>query len=235
VRTLSPQPTAVHPVDGHAIDDDPEAQESTPLLRRETSEQEPPGGRRTRSWWTIISIIILLVITVNIIVFVFLVPSAAEGYASQATSYTLGNIQIEDYTDDGMIAKAQVNVTIDSSRVMSNGVRNLGVFASSIFKHVYTKPCVVSILLPQYNGAQVALATLPALALDIRNRHLNILNITSNVTITNESVAIQLIGDYLAGRRQQIQTIGETDIHIKAGIIPLGTHHMRQEVTVQGR
>jgi hypothetical protein len=234
-RQLPLQPTSVNSLTNH--DEEPEAEESTPLLRR-----VPPDAERNahshapkRSWWTIISIAILLVITVNIIVFAFVIPSATQNYAAQATTYSLSNVQVQEFTDSGVIANAQVNITIDASRVSSSGIRNLGLFITGIFKHVYTQPCLVSILLPQYNGAQVALVALPALKLDIRNRHVNILDIVSNVTITNDSLAVQLAGDFLARRREEIQAIGDTDVHIKAGIIPLGKHHVRQQVTIQGR
>jgi hypothetical protein len=238
IRVLTPHPANIQNSTDHTPDDDPEAHESTPLLGRETSadvDQNASTFRRKRSWWTILSIIILLIITVNIIIFAFLVPSSTQSYATQATTYSLQNVEVEDYTDTGFVATAQVNVTIDASRVSSKGTRNLGLFATSIFKHVYTEPCNVTILLPQYNGVQVAFANLPALTLDVRNQHVNLLNITSNVTITDEAVAVQLVGDYLAGRRHEIETIGETDIHIKAGIIPLGRHHVRQEIVVRGR
>jgi hypothetical protein len=237
VRVLTPHPVNMQHATDDPPDDDPEAHESTPLLGRETSdtEQSPSTFRRKRSWWTILSVIILLIITVNIIVFAFVIPSSTQSYATQATTYSLQNVQVEDYTETGFVATVQVNVTIDASRVSSKGARNLGLFATSIFKHVYTEPCNVSILLPQYNGVQVAFANLPALTIDVRNHHINLLNITSNVTITNEAVAVQLVGDYLAGRRHEIDTIGETDVHIKAGIIPLGRHHVRQEIVVRGR
>ena len=238
VRQLPPEPTTVNGVsDSNDHNEDPEAEESTPLLRRPASDPEhnalPPAPRK--SWWTIISIAVLLIITVDIIVFAFVIPSAAQSYATQATTYSLRNIEVQSFTDDGVIAKAQVNVTIDASQVSSSGVRNLGLFATNLFKHVYTQPCLVTVLLPQYNGAQVALVSLPALELDVRNKRVNLLDILSNVTITDNSLAVQLAGDFIAGRRQEIQAIGETDIHLKAGIIPLGRHHVRQQVTIQGR
>jgi len=239
VRGLPPQPTTTNGAlanhDGH--DNDPEPEESTPLIRRVTSDPERnvPSRSSKRSWWTIVSITILLIITINIIVFAFVMPSAAQTYAGQATTYSLRNIEVQEFTDTGVIATAQVNITIDASRVSSNGIRNLGLFITKIFKHVYTEPCVVSVLLPQYNGAQVALVALPALKVDVRNQHVNILDIVSNVTITNEPLAVQLASDLLAGRRKEIETIGETDVHIRAGIIPLGRHHVRQQVIIQGR
>jgi hypothetical protein len=233
VRQLAPQPT----ISQENGTQDQEANEESPLLGRQRSdtEQNVASSRPKRSWWTIISIAVLLVITINIIVFAFVVPSATQTYAAQATTYSLSNVEVQDYTETGIIAKAKVNVTIDADQVSSHGVRNLGIFATSIFKHVYTKSCQVSILLPQYNGAQVALVDLPALKLDVRNRHINILEIISNVTITDDALAVQLMGDYLAGRRHELRTIGETDIHIKAGIIPLGRHHVKQEIIIQGR
>lgn len=215
---------------------DPEADESSPLLQRSASDVQQNGPPRPkRSWWTIVSIAILLVITINIIVFAFVIPSATQNYAMQATTYQLQNIEIQNFTDDGIISKAQVNITIDASRVSSRGIRNIGLFGTNIFKHVYTRACNVSILLPQYNGAQVAFALLPPLTIDVRNMHINILDIVTNVTITDETVAVQLTGDILAGKRREIETIGETDVHIKAGIIPLGRHHIRQQVIVKGR
>ena len=215
---------------------DPEADETAPLLERSTSgaEQNSPPCP-TRSWWTIISIAILLVITVNIIVFAFVIPSATQHYAVQATTYQLQNIEILNFDDDGLITKAQVNITVDASRVPSRGIRNIGLFGTNIFKHVYTESCNMSILLPQYNGAQVAIALVPPLTIDVRNMHVNILDIVTNVTITNETVAVQLAGDIISGKRHKIKTIGETDVHIKAGIIPLGLHHVRQQVVVKGR
>lgn len=236
---LPPQPTSLNGLvtNRDIPDEEPEAEEYTPLLRRVPSDAERNASSRTfkRSWWTIVSIAILLIITVNIIVFAFVIPSAAQSYAAQATIYSFNNVEVQEFTDSGAIAKGQVNITIDASRVSSKGIRNLGLFTTRIFKHVYTQPCLVSILLPQYNGAQVALVALPALKLDVRNRHVNILDIVSNVTITDNSLAVQLAGDFLARRREEIQAIGETDVHIKAGIIPLGRHHVRQQVTIQGR
>jgi hypothetical protein len=242
VRELPPEPVSVRlPQDDsqHVEDDD----ESTPLLGHGTDlERNNSAGSDTvesppprRSWWTIISIVILLVLTLNIIIFAFIVPSTTQDYAMQATTYTLHDVQVQEFTDDGLIVRAQVNVTIDSSRVQSSSSRNFGVFITSIFKHIYTKPCIVSLLLPQYNGAQVALVGLPALSIDIRNHHTNNLDITSNVTITNSSLAVQLAGDFLTGARKQVETIAETDVHIKAGWIPLGRHHVAQQVIVQGR
>lgn len=240
IQQLPPQPTTVNGHlpnhDDHDEDHEPNVDESTPLIHRATSnpERNTPNPKK-RSWWTIISIIILLIITINIIVFAFVIPSATQSYASQATTYSLQNVETQDYTEDGIIANAQINITVDASRVSSNGVRNIGLFTTKMFRHVYTQPCLVSVFLPQYNGAQIAVVTLPALKIDIRNRHVNILDITSNVTITNETLVVQLAGDYLTGRRQVIQTIGEADVDIKAGIIPLGRHHVRQQVIIQGR
>jgi len=221
-------------------DNDIEASETTPLLGRpQNPTEDVEQGARSRSprtyWWTIISIVILLIITVNIIIFAFIIPSAAQSYASEATVFSLRNIEIHNFTDTGVFANAQVNITVDASRVSSNGVRNLGILSTNIFKRAYTQPCDVSVTLPQYNGAQVAIVALPALAIDVRNRHVNLLDVLSNVTITDNSLAVQLAGDYLSGRRTEIQAIGETNVHIKAGIIPLGRHHVRQEVTIQGR
>lgn len=238
-RQLLLQPTSVNGlVTNHGgPDEEPEAEESTPLLRRVPSDV----GRNThscaskRSWWTIISIAILLVITINIIVFAFLIPSAIQTYAAEATTYSLSNVEGQEFTDSGVIVNAKVNITIDASRVSSNGIRNLGLFTTKIFKHVYTQRCLVSIVLPQYNGAQVALVALPALKIDVRNRHVNILDIGSSITITDHTLAVQLAGDYLSRKREEIQAIGETDVYIKAGIIPLGRHHVRQQVTIQGR
>ena len=241
IRQLPPEPVSVRPAqeDPPHIHDDDHDDESTPLLQRNdstASEEGTAGSRRPkRSWWSTISIAILLVLTINIILFAFIIPSATQSYAMQATEYTLHDVQVQDFTDNGILAQAQVNVTIDSSKVHSKNIRRLGIFVTSIFKHIQTKPCLVSVLLPQYNGAQVALVSLPALSIDIRNHHTNNLEIISNVTITNNSLAVQLAGDFLAGNRQEIQTIAETDVHIKAGWIPLGRHHVAQQVVVQGR
>jgi len=235
VTPLAPEPTHSGSVVAHS-DDDPEAEESTPLLQRTTSDPEQnTSAHPKRSWWTIVSIALLLVMTINIIVFAFVIPSATQNYAMQATTYSLQNIEIQNFTDDGIISKAQVNITVDASRVPSRGIRNIGLFGTNIFKHVYTEACNVTILLPQYNGAQVAFALIPPLTIDVRNMHTNILDIVANVTVTDEAVAVQLAGDILSGKRQEIETIGETDVHIKAGIIPLGTHHIRQQVIVKGR
>src|SRR5271156_3956817 len=163
---------------GDHEDNDIEASETTPLLSRQQQSEDVEQGAPSRSprtyWWTILSIVILLILTINIIIFAFIIPSAAQSYASEATVFSLRNIEIHNFTDTGVFATAQVNITVDASRVSSNGVRNLGIFSTNIFKHVYTQPCDVSVVLPQYNGAQVAIVALPALAVDVRNRHVNL-------------------------------------------------------------
>jgi hypothetical protein len=237
--SLAPEPSHTEAVAGTTDDDsDPEAQESTPLLLHRTisdSEHSVAASRPRRSWWTIVSIVLLLAITVNIIVFAFVIPSATQNYAAQATTYQLQDIQIQNFTDEGLISKAVVNVTLDASRVKRPSIRRIGLFGTNLFKHVYTKECNVSLFLPQYSSAQVAYAILPPLTIDIRNKHHNILHVITNTTITNEPVAIQLVGDILSGKRSEIKAIGETDVDIKAGIIPLGKHHIVQQVIVKGR
>lgn len=242
VRRFASQPPNVNRMEEDRYPDphnQPEAEESTPLLHRHSYDVEDRDASRSthprRYWWTIVAIAVLLIITVNIIIFAFVVPSAAQTYATQATTYSVQDIKIEEYTDSGVIADVQVNITTDASRVHSNGIRNLGLFATGLFKHVYTKPCTVSVLLPQYAGTRVALVTLPALAVDVRNLHVNLINIVSNVTITDHALAVQLAGDVLAGRRKEVHAVGETDVDIKAGIIPLGRHHVEQEVIIKGR
>lgn len=219
------------PADG---DIDPGADETTPLIRSAPDVENVSVSRPQRSWWTIIAITILLILTINIIIFAFLVPSAVEDYAKQAAAYSVRNIQIQEYTDSGVISKAQVDITFDASRVSSSGIRKLGVFFANIAKHVYTKPCLVSVLLPQYSGAQVALVGLPELKIDIRNQHPNSLDIVFNITITNETLAVQLAGDVLDGGKSEIYAFAETDIYIRAGIIPLGHHHVEQEIVIRG-
>jgi hypothetical protein len=234
---LTPQPTRVNgPLEDHHHDD-LDAEESTPLLRRPASDAEQNSPLRTlrKSWWTIVSVAILLLITVNIIVFAFVLPSAAQSYATQATTYSLSNVKIDNFTDGGVVAEVKVNITIDASQVNSTGIRNLGLFTTSVFQHVYTEPCDVSILLPEYGSAQVAIIALPAMALDVRNLHTNILDIVSNITIVDNSLAVQMAGDLISGKRKEIRTIGETDVRIRAGIIPLGKHHVSHEVVIQGR
>jgi hypothetical protein len=220
--------------DTPADDRDIEAQESTPLLDRPRTadSQLSTADSAKRPWWSIIAIVVLLVLTVNIIVFAFVVPNAAENYASQASTYSLHNIQIQNITDTEVIIKVQANITLDASRVNSSSVRRTGLFASNFFQHVYTKPCDVALRLPKYGGAQVGLLWLPALALDIRNRHINLLNITSNFTITDESLAIQLASEYASGKSGEIRAIGDTNVSIRAGIVPLGTHHVEHELVL---
>ena len=221
-------------VDNPEDNDDIEEQESTPLLRRPATADPEQGTSDApkRHWWSIIAIAILLILTVNIIVFAFIVPNTAENYASQAATYSLRNIQIENLTDNGVVATAQVNITLDASRVSSNNVRRTGLFASNLFRYVYTKPCDVAVRLPEYGGAQLGIVGLPALKVDIRNRHVNLLNVTSNVTITDQSLAIRLASEYLSGSADEIRVVGETDVNIRAGIIPLGTHHIEHEVVI---
>lgn len=234
---LSSEPTRVNRLSEDHRHDDQDAEESTPLLRRPASDVEQNSPLRTfrKSWWTIISVAILLLITVNIIVFAFVLPSAAQSYATQATTYSLSNVKIDNFTDGGVVAEVKVNITVDASRVNSTEIRNLGLFTTSVFKYVYTEPCDVSILLPEYDGAQVAIIALPAMTLDVRNLHTNILDIVSNVTIVDNSLAVEMAGDLISGKKKEIRTIGETYVRVRAGIIPLGRHHVSHEVVIQGR
>jgi hypothetical protein len=223
----------LHPSQSTLLDDETEATPLLPQQRRDVELGEPDARRK--NLWTMITITVLLVITLNIIAFAFIIPSAAQTYGNQATTFSLQNVQIEDFTDDNIIANVQVNVTVDASRVNSSSVRNIGLFGTRMFKHVYTSPCDVTVYLPQYGGGQVAIVAIPALKVDVRNQHINLLDVLSNVTITNETIAVQLASDVLAGIRHEIETIGETDVNMRIGVIPLGKHHVRQEVVIQGR
>jgi hypothetical protein len=237
--TINGQPKQ-NPPDNPTVrgEEDDDAEETTPLLRRIAPpgpdlEQRTSLANSAHSWWTIISITVLLILTINIIIFAFLVPSAAQEYAQEAAIFSLRNIKIQEYTDSGVIANARVNITFDADRVSSNGIRRLGIAVSNIIKHVYTQPCDVSVRLPEYNATQVALVGLPALAVDIRNRRPNLLDVVTNVTITNETLAFRLAGDILAGNKKQVTIIGETDVRVTAGIIPLGKQHVKTEATIE--
>jgi hypothetical protein len=246
--TPSPEDTTVtvlapEPEPERSYEDDPphlNADESTPLLSHRTSDLEnsdsssDSDSRPRRSWWTITSIIVLLLLTLNIIVFAFVVPSATKTYAGQATTYTVQNFRVLEFTDDGMIASAKINVTTDSRRVTSGGIRRVGVFITAVFRSMSTQPSQVAVFLPQYEFMQVALVDLPAMTLDVRDHHENILDIVSNVTITDRDLAVQLTSDVLAGKRDEIEAVGETDVRLKAGAIPLGKHHVSQKFVIQG-
>ncbi|KAJ5502218.1 hypothetical protein N7463_005092, partial [Penicillium fimorum] len=229
--------------------------ESTPLLHRREDEliygteqglsrppsfasQNPPenGAIKKRShvpWPTVISLALLTLSILTILVLAFAAPAAVKEYAQQAAVFNPTAVSIDSTTLDGVRARIQGDFVMDSGRVKNKSVRGIGRLATWIAREVETGPSNVEVYLPEYGNVLVGNAALPSIKVNIRNGHHTHVDFLTDLEAGDIRGIHAIAIDWIEGRLGRLSVKGKATMHLKSGLIALGTQVLTDYIIVE--
>lgn len=227
--------------------------ESTPLLPRreddlqsygteprDSSPPESPNGspesdtkRKSRIGPIPIAILVLSTIAV-VLLFVFLTPPVVKEYANEAVVFHPTNLSIDSASADGVRTRVQGDLVLDASRVRRGAIRDLGRFVTWIAREVETGESEVQASLPEYGNALVGTASLPSFKVNIRNGNVNHVDFLTDLTAGDMQGARTVAIDWLDGRLSHLLIHSEATVHLKSGLLNLGTQFLSETLVFKG-
>lgn len=224
--------------------------EWTPLLQRrdedlsrygtETQDRslsptphDPAKGRRP--WPTFVALASLTVAVLLILVFGFVAPSTVKEYAEKAAVFQPQKISIDSATLSGVRARVQGEFFLDGSRVQSKPVRDLGRFATWIAREIETGGTEMQVYLPEYGNVLLGTASLPPVKLNIRDGHVNQVDVLTDLQLGDVRRIRQVANDWLEGRLGQLRIKGTATVGLKSGLLDLGTQVISETLTFDSK
>lgn len=226
--------------------------ESTPLLHRRDDDLTTYGTERRASvasgaheglpkkrsrvpWPTVVSLAMLTTGILAILVFAFAAPAVVKEYAQEAAVFKPTALSIDSTTPDGVRARVQGDFVMDAGRVKSSSMRNFGRFVTWIAREVETGQSDVEVYLPEYGNVLVGNAALPSIKVNIRNGHHNHLDLLADLTAGDIKGLHAIAMDWIEGRLGRLSIKGRATLHLKTGLISLGTQAITDTVTFEGQ
>lgn len=178
---------------------------------------------------------ILAVIVVAIIGLVFIVPDAVQEYAKQAAVLEPTNLSLDSITADGVKARIQANFRLDGSRVQNDHVRRIGKAATWVANSLGTEEAKVAVSLPEYGNVLLGTAVIPPLIINLREGYTTMFDFVTEVSTGDVEGIRSIANEWLEGRLDSLRLKGSTDLTLKSGIIPLGTHNIVESLVFEGQ
>jgi hypothetical protein len=188
-----------------------------------------------RRWPTLIAISILALLAIGIITGAFFVPAAVEEYAKQSLVIEPTNLSVHNFTSTGVTVRVQAIFKVDASRVKNDAVRKIGRLGTWIAREVETTPSTVEVYLPEYGNVLLGTATVPRIAVDIRDGHHTALDFPAVLEPGKAEDIRRIANDWLEGRLDKIRIMGKTSVDLKSGIFPLGTQTIAESLVFEGQ
>ncbi|OKO95686.1 hypothetical protein PENSUB_11198 [Penicillium subrubescens] len=226
--------------------------ESTPLLHRRNddivtygteqrlSESElvddnapAPKNRSRVRWPTVISLVALTTAVLAILIFAFAAPAIVKEYAQQAAVFKPTALSIDSTTEDGIRARVQGDFVMDAGRVKTKSMRDIGRFMTWIAREVETGESDIKVYLPEYGNILVGNAHLPSIKVNIRNGHQTHVDFLTNLTAGDIKGLHSIARDWIEGRLARLSVRGKATLHLKSGLIGLGTQTLTDTVTFE--
>jgi hypothetical protein len=179
--------------------------------------------------------ILLALLSIATILVAFFVPAAVEEYAKQAAVLEPTNLSLESLTSNGVRARIQANFRLDGSRVRNDHIRRVGKATTWIARQLGTEETKVSITLPEYDNVLLGAATLPPLVINIVEGQTTAIDFVAELTPGDTDAIRMIANEWLEGRLDVLRLRGKTDIQLKSGLIPLGTHTVSESLTFEGQ
>jgi len=218
-------------------DQDGQPEDDSPSIRSRRSGASSLASARksSRRWPSVIAIIALALVSIAIIVVAFFVPAAVEEYAKEAAVLEPTNLSLESITANGVKARVQANLRLDGSRVRNEHVRRVGRWTTWLVKQLGTDETKVSIYLPDYGHVLLGEAAIPPLVINIMDGYNTAVDFVADI-VPGEAEGIRTIAnEWLDGKLDQLRIRGIADIHLKSGIISLGTHTVSESLLFEGQ
>ncbi|KAK2763964.1 hypothetical protein FQN54_009583 [Arachnomyces sp. PD_36] len=230
-----------------------QASESTPLLSRR--DDEPQGSQYVddsqeqtesednsipeekkkshRRWPTIVALSALTVAALLILGLGFAGPAVVKEYSKEALVFEPTQVSIESFTPTGVQARFRGDFMLDASRVQRKPVRDLGRAGTWIAREVETEESEIQVYLPEYGNILLGTATLPRIKVNIRDGHVNHIDILSDVRPGDFVEIRRVANDWLGGQLGQLQVKGIATVGLKSGLFSLGSQTISEALVLQ--
>lgn len=229
-------------------DHDERATESSPLLSDEdnhsqhedtdplpSTTQAKPQGKKKFRWASLLAIFLLAAAVVAVIVLGFLVPPAVKTYVENAVVLEPTGLSLEEITQDGVRARIQANFRLDGSRVNDENARRIGRFATGIMRKLGTEETKLSVYVPQYGDALLGSVVVPPITLSLVDGHNTVMDFITNLNPGDSESLRTIVNEWLDGKLDHIKLTGKTDVKLKSGFLPLGTHNVVESMVFEGQ
>lgn len=210
-----------------------EAREYSPSESEASYSGESSTKSRRRAGPVFFSIITLVLIAI-VIVLSFTIPSVTKEYVKEAAVFQPTSLSVDSATEDGVRTRVQGDFVLDSSRVQKNSVRGLGRLVTWIAREVETGESEVEVYLPEHKNVLVGTASLPSVAVNIRNRHVNHVDVQADLTTGDVQGVKTVAVDWLEGKLHRLLIDGKATVHLKSGLLSLGTQSISHSMVFEG-
>ncbi|KAK6192893.1 hypothetical protein LQW54_013011 [Pestalotiopsis sp. IQ-011] len=194
--------------------------------RSQPASTQAANDKKARRWPSFIAMGLLGLAMVAIIALAFIVPDAVQEYAQQAAVLEPTNLSLDSITTDGVRARIQAKFRLDGSRVQNDHVRRIGKATTWIANSIGTEETTVTVSLPEYSDALLGTAFVPPLTINLREGYTTLLDFVTEISPGNVEGIRAIANEWLEGRLDTLRLKGATDLTLKSGIIPLGTHNI---------
>jgi hypothetical protein len=224
------------PIDHHI------SSENTPLLGNSRTnghlDSEQPGSTSKKSklrWPSIVALIVLSSLAVLVMLLGFFVPDAMQKYAVQATTVDIRSV-VPEFTETGARARVKVSFSLQSHKVRSQNVRNLGVLGTWIAREVESGESRIDVHLPEYGDAILGTAVVPPLKVSIVDGRKTDLDFyTDLIPPKNIDPLRRLFDDWVKGSLDNIKVAGNVEVALRSGLIRLPTQNIFQSINIHGK
>ncbi|KAJ5232458.1 hypothetical protein N7468_005414 [Penicillium chermesinum] len=233
--------------------------ESTPLLHRRNEDITTYGTERGRSsrspstisrrsgspeststkkqshlrWPSIVSLALLTTGVLAILLFAFLTPAVVKEYANEAAIFKPTALSVDSTTADGVRARVQGEFVMDATRVKNKAIRGFGRFVTWVATEVETGHSDVEVYLPEYGNVLIGTATLPSIIVNIRNGNINEIDFLADLAAGDVQGLHGIAMDWIEGRLGRLSLKGKATLHLKTGLLRLGTQVMTNTITLE--
>jgi hypothetical protein len=219
--------------DGHFANGAPSSPAARSLRSvQESLESKTKGKRR---WASILALSLLSLVVILILCLAFAAPAIVKEYALQAVVVEPTKLSIDSFTATGVRARIQGTFTLDASRVHKKSVADIGRVGTWIAREVETRESDVKVYLPEYGNALIGVAVIPPLKVNIRNKHVNIVDFLTDLEPGDVDGIREIANDWLDGRLDSLSVRGVATVPLKSGIFSLGTQKISQSMLFEGQ
>ncbi|KAI0861453.1 hypothetical protein F4860DRAFT_476132 [Xylaria cubensis] len=208
-------------------DDDvaePEVDRASIQSRHSHAPSTHSTKKKARRWPSFIAMGILGCVAIAIIVLAFIVPDAVQEYAQQAAVIEPTSLSIDSITTDGVRARIQANFRLDGSRVTNDHVRRIGRASTWVANQLGSEKAEIDVYVPDYADILLGSAVIPPLVVSLRDGVTTHFDFIADIRPGNAEGMRMIANDWLDGRLEKLRLNGKTDLNLKSGVIPLGTH-----------
>jgi len=218
--------------------------ETSPLLPHSDRQQEDGSDngslrsqtkKSSRRWPSIIAMAILGLLVILVILVGFLVPPAVKEYAEGAAIIEPTDLSVESITPDGIRARVQANFRLEGRQVENENSRRIGRFVTGIMRKIQTEETKLTLTLPHYKSMNLGTAVVPPITISLVDGHNTAIDIIADFQPGEADNYRMLVNKWLDGKLDTLKVTGSTDLTLKSGIFPLGTHTVVESMVLEGR